>query len=47
MTDGTMGLSAADVAAVTRNDNDDMWGGNCWIWIIFIAFDGRMEPWWC
>lgn len=38
MTDGTMGLSAADVAAVTRNDNDDMWGGNCWIWIIFIAF---------
>lgn len=39
MTDGAIGLSAADVAAVTRNnDNDDMWGGNCWIWIIFIAF---------
>jgi hypothetical protein len=33
-----LGLTAADVAAVTRNDNDDMWGGNCWIWIIFIAF---------
>lgn len=39
MTDGTM-LSAADVAAVTRNNDgcNDMWGGNCWIWIIFIAF---------
>ncbi len=33
-----LGLTAADVAAVTRNDNDDMWSGNCWIWIIFIAF---------
>lgn len=33
-----LGLTAADVAAVTRNDNNDMWGGNCWIWIIFIAF---------
>ncbi len=33
-----IGLTAADVAAVTRNDNDDMWGGNCWIWIIFLAF---------
>ena len=33
-----LGLTAADVAAVTRNDNDDMWGGSCWIWIIFIAF---------
>ena len=38
MTDGTMGLSAADVAAVTRN-NDDDWGGGCWwIWIILLAF---------
>ena len=37
MTDGTM-LSAADVAAVTRNDNDDGWGCNSWIWIIFLAF---------
>lgn len=33
-----IGLTAADVAAVTRNDNDDMWGGNSWIWIIFLAF---------
>ncbi len=33
-----IGLTAADVAAVTRNDNDDKWGGNCWIWIIFLAF---------
>ena len=40
MTDGTMGLSAADVAAVTRNNDDDGWGGGgCWwIWIIMIAF---------
>lgn len=30
-------LTASDVAAVTRN-NDDMWGGNSWIWIILIAF---------
>ena len=38
MTDG-MGLTAADVAAVTRNDNDGMWGGGgWWIWIILIAF---------
>lgn len=36
MTDGT--LTAADVAAVTR-DNDDMFGGGgWWIWIILIAF---------
>ena len=37
MTDGTM-LSAADVAAVTRNNDgcNDMWGGNCWIWIIVL-----------
>ena len=33
-----IGLTAAYVAAVTRNDNDDMWGGNSWIWIIFLAF---------
>ena len=33
-------LSAADVAAVTRNDTcNDMWGGGgWWIWIILIAF---------
>lgn len=37
MTDGTM-LSAADVAAVTRNNDDDGWGCNSWIWIIFLAF---------
>lgn len=31
-------LTAADVAAVTRN-NDDMFGnGSWWIWIILIAF---------
>lgn len=36
MTDGT--LTAADVAAVTR-DNDGMFGGGgWWIWIILIAF---------
>ena len=33
-----LGLTAADVAAVTRNDNDNMWGGGMWIWIILIAF---------
>lgn len=39
MTDGAIGLSAADVAAVTRNNDDDGWGGGCWwIWIIMIAF---------
>lgn len=39
MTDGTT-LSAADVAAVTRNNDgcNDMWGGGMWIWIILIAF---------
>ena len=38
MTDG-MGLTAADVAAVTRNDNDGMCGsGGWWIWIILIGF---------
>lgn len=38
MTEGM--LSAADVAAVTHNNDNsnDMWGGNCWIWIILIAF---------
>ena len=37
MTDG-LGLTAADVAAVTRNNDDDGWGNNSWIWIIFLAF---------
>ena len=39
MNDG-LGLTAADVAAVTRNDTcNDMWGGGgWWIWIILIAF---------
>ena len=39
MTEGM--LSAADVAAVTRNNENcnDMWGGGgWWIWIILIAF---------
>ena len=38
MTDGM--LSAADVAAVTRNNDgcNDMWGGGGWWWIILIAF---------
>lgn len=33
-----LGLTAADVAAVTRNCNNDDWGGNGWLWIILIAF---------
>ena len=33
-----LGLTAADVAAVTRNDDDNGWGCNSWIWIIFLAF---------
>ena len=34
-----LGLTAADVAAVTRNDGcNDMWGGGGWWWIILIAF---------
>ena len=38
MTEGAMGLSAADVAAVTRNnDGYDGFGGG-WIWIILLAF---------
>ena len=39
MTDG-LGLTAADVAAVTRNNDgcNDMWGGGGWWWIILIAF---------
>lgn len=38
MTDGM--LSAADIAAVTRNNDgcNDMWGGGGWWWIILIAF---------
>lgn len=38
MTEGAMGLSAADVAAVTRNDGYDGWGNGGWIWIILLAF---------
>ena len=38
MTEGTMGLSAADVAAVTRNNECyDGFGGG-WMWIILLAF---------
>lgn len=34
-----LGLTAADVAAVTRNDGcNDMWGSGGWWWIILIAF---------
>ena len=47
MTDG-LGLTAADVAAVTRNDTcNDMWGGGgWWIWIILIAFIFPMMGGW-
>lgn len=38
MTEGTMGLSDADVAAVTRNDGYDGFGNGAWIWIILLAF---------
>ena len=38
MTEGTMGLSAADVAAVTRNDGYDGFGNGAWIWVILLAF---------
>ena len=38
MTEGAMGLSAADVAAVTRNNDYDGFGGGAWIWIILLAF---------
>ena len=38
MTEGTMGLSAADVAAVTRNNDYDGFGNGGWMWIILLAF---------
>lgn len=38
MTEGAMGLSAADVAAVTRNNDYDGFGNGGWIWIILLAF---------
>lgn len=38
MTEGAMPLSAADVAAVTRNNDYDGLGGGAWIWIILLAF---------
>lgn len=38
MTEGAMGLSAADVAAVTRNNEYDGFGNGGWIWIILLAF---------
>lgn len=37
MTEGTMGLSAADVAAVTRNNDYDGFGNGGWMWIILLA----------
>lgn len=47
MTNDGMGLTAADVAAVTRNDNDGMWGGGgWWIWIILLAFIFPMMGGW-
>ncbi len=45
MTEGTMGLSAADVAAVTRNNDYDGFGGGNWIWIILLAFLFRGNGW--
>ncbi len=38
MTEGAMGLSAADVAAVTKNNEYDGFGNGGWIWIILLAF---------
>lgn len=38
MTEGAMPLSAADVAAVTRNNDYDGFGNGGWIWIILLAF---------
>lgn len=38
MTEGAMTLSAADVAAVTRNNDYDGFGNGGWMWIILLAF---------
>lgn len=38
MNDGMSTLSAADVAAVTRNNDNGMWGDGGWFWIIILAF---------
>lgn len=38
MTEGAMPLSAADVAAVTRNNDYDGFGNGGWMWIILLAF---------
>ena len=38
MTEGAMGLSAAVVASVTRNNDYDGFGNGGWIWIILLAF---------
>lgn len=38
MTEGAMPLSAADVAAVTRNNDYDGFGSGGWMWIILLAF---------
>lgn len=38
MNEGLNTLSAADVAAVTRNNDGNMWGDGGWFWIIILAF---------
>ena len=38
MNEGMSTLSAADVAAVTRNNDNGMWGDGGWFWIIILAF---------
>lgn len=38
MNEGLNTLSAADVAAVTRSNDGNMWGDGGWFWIIILAF---------